>query len=417
MFTPPTLRVVTANGGGHYPDRVHVVVVGAGPAGLMAAEVAAANGHDVAVFDQHRSPARKFVVAGRGGLNITHSEPLEMFLDRYGPERVRLESAIRSFTPDDLQGWCAGLGHPTFVGSSGRVFPEEFRAVPLLRSWLQRLARAGVMFHPQHRWTGWDGDGALLFDRDGEPVSFAADRTILALGGASWPRVSSDGSWAALLADHGVEVRPLRAANCGVRVPWSEVMVDKFAGVPVKNAAVVVDGVTVRGDPIITASGLEGGPIYGHSRRIRAQLDAEGAAVAIDLFPDLDVAALRARLVQSRSRGQSIAKWMRKAGVTAVGASLMREATGNQLPIEPNELAHLAKSVPVAVAAMADIDRAISSSGGVAWSEVDETFQLRAMPGVQVVGEMLDWDAPTGGYLLQACFSTAHLAAATMART
>lgn len=377
----------------------------------MAAEVAASNGHDVAVFDQHRSPARKFVLAGRGGLNITHSEPLDAFLNRYGPERTYLEPALRAFTPDDLRAWCSELGHPTFVGSSGRVFPEEFRAVPLLRSWLGRLGSQGVAFNPQHRWTGWDGDESLRFHTPSGEVAVAVDHVILALGGASWPRVSSDGSWAALFADRGIEVTPLAPTNCGVQVDWSDVMVAKFEGEPVKNAAVIVDDVVVRGDPIVTRTGLEGGPIYAHSRRVREQLGSGAAKVTIDLFPDIDRAHLRATLVKTRSRGNSIAKWLRQCGVSPVGASLMREATGNTLPTEPDDLAQLAKAVPVQVSAMAPIDRAISSAGGVTWTEVDDTFQLQKMPNTYVVGEMLNWEAPTGGYLLQACLSTARFAA------
>ena len=233
----------------------------------MAAEVAAVGGHTVAVYDQHRSPARKFVLAGRGGLNITHSEPIDDLLDRYGPERSHLEAAIRAFSPDDLRAWCAELGHETFIGSSGRVFPAEFRAVPLLRSWLRRLELLGVSFVPQHRWTGWNETGKLTFGAPNGEVVVEAERTILALGGASWPRVGSDGSWAQLLIDRGVDVSPLRPANCGVSVEWSDVMIERFAGEPVKNAAVIVDGVVVRGDPVVTRTGLEGGPIYAHSRR------------------------------------------------------------------------------------------------------------------------------------------------------
>ena len=377
----------------------------------MTAEVAAANGHAVRIYDQHRSPARKFVLAGRGGLNITHSEDIEPFLDRYGSERSHLETAVRGFTPDDLRSWCEELGHPTFVGTSGRVFPEELRAVPLLRSWLRRLGEQGVTLHAQQRWTGWNDDGHLIFATSDGVVFDSPDRTVLALGGASWPRVSSDGSWAQLLTDRSVDIEPLAPANCGVQVDWSDVMVDKFAGVPVKNAAVIVDGVIVRGDPVITRSGLEAGPIYAHSRRVRELLAEGDVDMSIDLFPDLDLARVRATLVDTRSRGQSLAKWLRRSGITPVGASLMREATGNKLPTEPNELAHLAKAVPIAVDSMAGMDRAISSAGGVAWSEVDDDFQLSALPGVYAVGEMLNWEAPTGGYLLQACFSTAHHAA------
>jgi len=395
-----------------------VVIVGAGPGGLMAAETLANLGHAVTVFDQRRSPARKFVLAGRGGLNITHSEEIEPFLDRYGPERAYLEAAIRGFTPDDLRAWVAELGEETFEGSSGRVFPRSFRAVPLLRAWLRRLQESGVQFELGHRWLGWDssasdGGRAMRFEdvtNNSEKV-VPFDVAVVALGGASWPKVGSDGSWVDIVRAQGVAVEALRPANCGVQVVWSEVMVQKFAGAPVKNAAVVVDGVVVRGDPVVSAGGLEGGPVYAHSRALREALDRDGQAeLQIDLFPDLDVGDLVRRLVERRQKKKSTSTWLRRCGFSPVGAALLREATGNTLPDDVDELGELAKAVPIAVTQMASIDRAISSAGGVAWSEVDENFQLRKMPGTYVVGEMLDWEAPTGGYLLQAVLSTARAA-------
>ncbi len=392
-----------------------IVVVGAGPAGLMAADVLARKGHEVAVYDQRRSPARKFVLAGRGGLNITHTEPLETFLDRYGPERPHLESSIRAFTPDDLRTWCAELGHESFSGSSGRVFPAEFRAVPLLRSWLRRLDQLGVQFHLGHRWQGWAGSQQFRFAGN-FPVVVPFDAAVLALGGASWPRVSSDGSWRNDLAEHSIEVAPLRAANCGACVEWSTVMVERFAGEPIKNTAVLVEdpgtgeSLAVRGDPIVSETGLEGGPIYAHSRSLRRQLDTGSAALAIDLFPDIGFDDLEERL-SSRRKGESAARWLRRCGFSPVGAALLREVTGNDLPKDAAQIAELAKSVPIHVTGLSGLDRAISSAGGVAWTEVDESFQLRKAPTVYAVGEMLDWEAPTGGYLLQACFSTAVHAA------
>ncbi len=372
----------------------------------MAAEVAASAGHDVTVFDQHRSPARKFVLAGRGGLNLTHTEPLNEFLERYGPERRHLEVPIRAFSPADLRAWCAGLGHETFVGSSGRVFPEEFRAVPLLRSWLRRLESLGVRFEPRHRWVGWSSDGQLKFAAPDRVIAIAADRTVLALGGSSWPRVGGDGTWVELLAGRGIDVRPLQAANCGIEVVWSDVMTERFAGAPIKNAAVIVDGIEVRGDPIVTRTGIEGGPIYAHSRRIRESLADGSVDVRIDLMPDLSLERLAQRLTDRRRRGETTTKWLRRGGLSAVAVSLLREATRNQLPADAHGLASLTKSAPVAATAMSGIDRAISSAGGVAWSEVGPGVELKKLPGVHVVGEMLDWEAPTGGYLLQACFST-----------
>ena len=395
---------------------VDVIVVGAGPAGLMAAEVCARAGHRVMVYDQRRSPARKFVLAGRGGLNISHSEPLDTLLARYGTEREHLEPAIRAFTPTDLQDWCAGLGHETFVGSSGRLFPVELRSVPLLRSWLRRLDSLGVTFHLGARWTGWRNDRSFGFEIASEEMEAGFDVAFLALGGASWPRVSSNGSWHQVLLEQGIDITPFAPANCGVAIEWSEVMVDRFAGEPVKNAEVRIRDVasgevrTRRGDPIVTDQGLEGGPIYGLSRNIRENLALGESQINIDLFPDVALDVLTQRLAV-RSDKESTARWLRRHGVAPVGASLMREATGNKLPSDPEVMAALAKDVPLNVVGLSSIDRAISTAGGVAWGQVDDVYQLICVPNVYVVGEMLDWEAPTGGYLLQACFSTAHYAA------
>lgn len=382
----------------------------------MAAEVLASAGHRVSVFDQRRSPARKFVLAGRGGLNITHSEPIDLLLDRYGPERVHLEPMLRSFGPDALRSWCAELGEETFIGTSGRVFPESFRAVPLLRAWLRRLDGLGVTFELGQRWLGWDeasdGRTMVFVDDGGSTRSVDFDVAVLALGGASWPRVGADGSWVDLLTERGVDVVPLQPANCGVRFGWSQVILERFAGAPVKNAAVIVDGVTVRGDPIVSSGGLEGGAVYAHSRRLRELFDETGEAqLVVDLLPDLEVGDLVRRLVERRRKKRSISTWLSRCGVSAVGIALMREVTMNALPSDPDELAGLIKAVTLSIDGLAPIDRAISSAGGVSWSSLDDDLQLRASPGTYVVGEMLDWEAPTGGYLLQAVFSTAHHAA------
>ena len=398
---------------------MHVVVVGAGPGGLFAAEKCAAAGYEVTVFDQRRSPARKLVLAGRGGLNITHSEDIEIFLDRYGPERSQLESAVGSFDPDDLRAWAAGLGETTFIGSSGRVFPESFRAVPMLRAWLRRLRALGVSFELGQRWLGWDGDverQVMRFaDGGGVERTVRYDVCVLALGGASWPRVGGDGSWVELLERVGVEVAPLTGANCGVEVGWSKVMVDGFAGSPIKNSALSVDGRVVRGDPVVTSSGLEGGPVYAHSRRIRELIAGHGSAeITIDLVPDLDEGDIVRRLVERRRKKRSTSTWLNRCGIDRVGVALMREATSNVLPDSADGLGALAKEVPIRVESVAPIDRAISSAGGVRWDSVDEHLELRSARGTYVVGEMLDWEAPTGGYLLQAVFSTANLAASAI---
>lgn len=385
----------------------------------MAAEVLATAGHEVSVYDQRRSPARKFVLAGRGGLNLTHSEAIDDLLDRFGPERQRLEPAIRAFGPDELRAWSSSLGHETFVGSSGRVFPDEFRAVPLLRSWLRRLDELGVEMRLGARWTGWSDDQHLEFSGATGVFAVPFDRALLALGGASWPRVSSNGSWQETLGAKSITVEPLKPANCGLRVSWSEVMIARFAGEPVKNAAVVVHDIetgevhSVRGDPIVSETGLEGGPIYAQGRRIRDNLDAGMPTIHLDLFPDLTSASLQGRLGTQKA-GESSARWLRRAGVSSVAASLLREVTQNSLPTDASEIADLAKALPLTVTAMGSVDRAISTAGGVAWHEVDDSFQLRKAPNVYVAGEMLDWEAPTGGYLLQACFSTGHYAATAM---
>ena len=320
----------------------------------------------------------------------------------------------------------AELGEASFIGSSGRVFPESFRAVPLLRSWLSRLQDHGVTFFPRHSWLGWDMSGerpAMLFHKDsGDGASGEHrqeyDSAILALGGASWPKVSSDGSWAETLTNAGVQVAQLQATNCGVNLPWSAPLVDRFAGEPVKNAAVIVDGNVVRGDPIVTRTGFEGGPIYAHSRRIREAIAANGeATLTIDLMPDLDIGDMVRRLVERRRKKRSTSTWLDRCGISPVGISLMREVTNNDLPTDPDALGELIKAIAFRVQAMSDIDRAISSAGGVKWSEVDERLQLKAKPGTYVVGEMLDWEAPTGGYLLQAVMSTGRFAGAAICQT
>ena len=379
----------------------------------MAAEVAAAAGHAVTIFDLRRSPGRKFVLAGRGGLNITHSEPMDTLLDRYGAERKFLEPAIRDFNSEDICTWTQRLGEPAFVGSSGRVFPKSFRAVPLLRAWLRRLRALGVTFQPEHRWLGWDDSGdtpAMTFiDRSGAEQRFEYDAAVLALGGSSWPRVGSDGSWVEVLRHKGVDVADLRSANCGVTMSWSAPLVDRFAGEPIKNAAVTVEDKTVRGDPIVTATGLEGGPIYAHTQKLREQIEGNGfAELTVDLMPDLDIGDMVRRLVERRKRKRTMTTWLTKAGISPVGISLMRDATGNALPTDPDALGELAKAVTLRVEGLSPIDRAISCAGGVEWSAVDDNFQLRAAPGTYVVGEMLDWEAPTGGYLLQGVLSTGH---------
>jgi uncharacterized flavoprotein (TIGR03862 family) len=391
-------------------------VVGAGPAGLIAAERLAAAGVRVTVYDRMPSVGRKFLLAGRGGLNLTHSEPLERFLDRYHPRHEALRAAIVGFPPRRLRDWCEALGQPTFVGTSGRVFPKAMKASPLLRAWLRRLGDAGVTFAMRHRFVGWQ-DGALTFARpDGSTITDRPDVTILALGGASWPRLGSDGGWTTALAQAGIALTPLRPANCGFRVDWSEPFRSRRAGTPLKRIAVSFAGQTVRGEAVITADGIEGGAIYALSGALRDVIAREGNAVlAIDLRPDLAQADLAARLAKARVK-ESLSTSLRKnARLSPGGIDLMREAAlaeGRPLAGLPAaELAAVIKAVPVRLTGVAGIARAISTAGGISFDEIDERFVLRKRPGVFVAGEMLDWEAPTGGYLLQASFATGVAAA------
>jgi uncharacterized flavoprotein (TIGR03862 family) len=391
-------------------------VVGAGPAGLMAAERLAAAGVHVTLYDRMPSIGRKLLLAGRGGLNLTHSEPLETFLDRYRPPHEALRATISAFPPQRLREWCETLGQPTFVGTSGRVFPKAMKASPLLRAWLRRLGEAGVTFATRHRFIGWQ-DGVLAFARpDGSIVTDRPDATVLALGGASWPRLGSDGGWTTALAEAGIAITPLQPANCGFRVPWSEPFRDRRTGTPLKRIAVTFAGQTVRGEAVITADGIEGGVIYALSASLREAIADKGSAVlAIDLRPDLTQADLATRLAKARAK-ESLSNTLRKnARLSPAAIDLLREAAiGEGRPLAglpAPELAAFIKAVPLRLSGVADIARAISTAGGVSFGEIDAHFMLRKRPGVFVAGEMLDWEAPTGGYLLQASFATGVAAA------
>lgn len=378
----------------------------------MAAEVLAMAGASVTVYDAAAAPGRKLLVAGRGGLNLTHSEPLDRFLTRYGDAAELLGPALRAFPPDALREWSAGLGQPTFVGSSGRVFPEDFRANRLLEAWLERLDGLGVQLLASHRWTGWTPDGALRIESPDGAITVHPDVTVLALGGASWPGTGSDGAWVPELAGEGVAVTPLRPANSGVELDWSPVFAERFAGTPVKNVSVRCAGESARGELMVTEHGLEGGAVYALTRSLHDQLERFASAdLHVDLCPDLDPAAVRARLGRRRPKDSRTTVLRRHLGLTPAAVGLLRESTDNVLPADDDELMALVKDVVLHVRASAPIDRAISTAGGVALDEVDEHFMLRRRPGTYVVGEMLDWEAPTGGYLLQVTFSTAVVAA------
>ncbi|KAB2919553.1 MAG: TIGR03862 family flavoprotein [Hyphomicrobiaceae bacterium] len=377
----------------------------------MAAEVLARSGAPVTVYERKASVGRKFLLAGRGGLNLTHSEDLARLLARYGAAEPRLREAIEAFPPSALRAWCEELGQPTFVGSSGRVFPKAMKASPLLRAWLRRLVASGVAFKLRHRWIGWDGRGQLLFATPAGDVIVEADAVVLALGGASWPHLGSDGAWVEQMSGAGIAVATLRPANCGFLASWSEVFRERFAGQPLKRLELAFGSHKVRGEAVITGTGLEGGAVYALSAPLREAIAADGAAtLLIDLRPDLPRPDLEKRLAAPRAR-QSLSTFLRKAASLSPAAiGLVQEAAlaSSRRPsdLTPADLARLIKGLPVRLTGAAPMARAISTAGGISFDEIDAHLMLRRRPGVFVAGEMLDWEAPTGGYLLQACFAT-----------
>ena len=389
-----------------------VAVIGGGPAGLMAAEVLIQGGVKAEVYDAMPSVGRKFLMAGKGGMNLTHSEPLEPLLSRYGARREILAPLITEFGPEALRQWARGLGVETIVGSSGRVFPKDMKAAPLLRAWLHRLRQAGVVFHMRHDWQGWDQDGLLRFSTPQGERSVHADAVVLALGGGSWGKLGSTGNWVPLLERRGVPVAALRPANCGFDVNWSEHFRSRFAGQPVKSVVAShtdARGVSHRqqGEFVITATGVEGSLIYALSSRLRDEIELSGSALLhLDLAPDKARSRLVAEL--SRPRGsRSLANHLRsRAGIAGVKAGLLRESLTADELTDPARLAAATKDLPLRLIAARPIDEAISTAGGVRFEALDERAMIRALPGVFCAGEMLDWEAPTGGYLLTACFAS-----------
>ena len=388
-----------------------IAVIGAGPAGLMVAETAARAGADVTVYDAMPSVGRKFLLAGRGGLNLSHSEDLEQFIERYGPAAPLLQPAIEAFPPAALRRWSEELGQETFVGTSGRVFPRSLKSSPLLRAWLRRLAGLRVRFYLRHRWVGWDKSGDIVLEAPSGRVTVRTDAVVLALGGASWPKLGSDGGWVSILEKAGIAVTPLRPANCGFIVNWSARFRDRFEGQPLKRIALTFGGRTARGEAVITRDGLEGGGIYALSASLREAIAAGGqATLTIALRPDISEAELQQRLQAPRDR-QSLANVLRKkAKLSPVAIGLLHEAAASSLQklsaISAAALAELISAVPIRLVAIEPLEGAISTAGGVSFDEIDKNFMLRRRPGAFIAGEMLDWEAPTGGYLLQACFST-----------
>ena len=380
-----------------------IVIIGAGPAGLMVADVLSAAGLRVEIYDRMPSVARKFLMAGRGGLNLTHSEPFDRFVTRYGKRAQILRPALEAFTVKDLRTWADGLGAETFVGTSGRVFPKAMKASPLLRAWLKRLEAQGVKLHTRHDWRGWNGE-ALLFNDDVRVVPAA---TILALGGASWPKLGGDGGWTALLREKDVDVAPFQPANVGFQTSWSAHFAERFAGEPLKNIAVRFAGREVKGELMLTRTGLEGGAIYALSAALRDAIIKDGHAdLVIDLRPDLTADQATNKLKRASPKDSQSNRLRKALNLSPAAIALIHEKPGADF-----------KTVTVRLSGAQGLDHAISSAGGIKFDALTSDFELKALSGVYAVGEMLDWEAPTGGYLLQACFSTAVAAAKAIAQT
>jgi uncharacterized flavoprotein (TIGR03862 family) len=394
----------------------HVAIIGGGPAGLMAAEMLSKAGVSVDLYDAMPSVGRKFLLAGIGGLNITHSEGFDRFASRFGPERTWLQTSLDQFTPDDLCRWCNDLGIETFIGTSGRVFPKEMKAAPLLRAWLHRLRQQGVRFHVRHRWRGWHDDGALnMTDANGTTLTLRPDATLLALGGASWPKLGSNGAWVSLLQERDITVSPLQSANCGFDVAWSEHLKSTFAGEPLKSVRVHFtdhEGQPFErsGECLISQHGIEGSLIYALSRPLRNTINALGAAtITLDLLPNhspehvLDALCHRGK--------KSLSSYLKSAlGLSGVKTGLLYEVLSKEQCAELRTLATTLKALPIQLNAARPIAEAISNAGGVCFDNLDEHLMVKQYPGLFVAGEMLDWEAPTGGYLLTACLATGRQA-------
>ncbi|WP_313706278.1 TIGR03862 family flavoprotein [Massilia sp.] len=403
------------------PSQPRVAIIGGGPAGLMAAEVLAAGGAAVDVYDAMASVGRKFLLAGKGGMNITHSEPIDAFVARYGARSGDVARWLGDFTPGQVRDWIHGLGIDTFVGTSGRVFPTDMKAAPLLRAWLHRLREAGVRFHMRHRWQGWR-DGQLLFATPEGELAVEADATVLALGGASWARLGSDGAWAPLLAARGAEVAPLVPSNCGFDTGWSAHFSEKHAGAPLTTVAIGYedrDGRRARrqGQFVVTATGIEGSLVYALSAPLRDQIAARGeTTIWLDLAPDHDGERVRAEVLRPRGSRSMSSHLQSRLGIKGVKAGLLRECLDAAAYNDPERLAAAIKALPLVLKRTRPIDEAISSAGGLRFEALDGNAMIKVLPGVFAAGEMIDWEAPTGGYLLTACFGSGRAAGAGVLR-
>lgn len=390
-----------------------VAVIGGGPAGLMAAETLAAAGHAVQLFDAMPSVGRKFLLAGKGGLNLTHGESLAAFGQRFFERSAELAPWLADFGPEQLRAWAAALGVETFVGSSGRVFPKDLKAAPLLRAWLHRLRGQGVQFHMRHRWLGWAEDGALRLDTPRGELRLQPAATVLALGGASWQRLGSDGTWWPWLQARGADLAPLRPSNCGFDVGWSEHFSSRHAGQPLKGVAISIGDFRQAGEAVVTATGVEGSLVYAVSSLLREAIARDGSAhFTLDLLPARDLAWVQRELAHPRGPRSLSTHLKTRLKLDGVKAGLLWEVVPKDAQADPARLAAAIKALPITVTAARPIDEAISTAGGVRFEGMDERLMLRALPGVFCAGEMLDWEAPTGGYLLTACFATARRAGA-----
>ena len=393
-----------------------VAVIGGGPAGLMAAEVISNSGFLVDVYDAMPSPGRKFLLAGIGGMNITHSEPFDTFVTRYRERESRMRALLEVFSPDDRRAWIHGLGIETFIGSSGRVFPKEMKAAPLLRAWLHRLRQAGVRVHTRHRWQGWNDEGALVFNTSGGEVTATPDATVITTGGGSWPRLGSDGAWVPWLRAKGAQVRALLPANCGFETEWSEHFRLRHSGEAVKSVSMAFSthgGETIsrRGEFVVTEYGIEGSLVYALSAALRDEILAHGAVtITVDLAPDRQESELVRQLERPRGK-KSLGEHLRRvAGIHGVKAGLLREGVARDVLDDMRALGKRIKHLPIPLKATRPLDEAISSAGGVMFESLTDGLMLQELPGVFCAGEMLDWEAPTGGYLLTGCFASGRAA-------